>query len=271
MSISKIVLVTVALVGLSCALLAVPPVPVPANVAGVPGVTGLVALIQSLVVLLLTGLVNTIPTDLNAIIAALPIVGGVQLPPINVPNLPNVSVLVSLLQALIAVVLSLLSILLQAPLPALSGIIPTGLVGTIPATLDAVLKSLPLVGGLLGGGGLSSLPILVARNGPEGDLREGDQGKAILTQDAHVEDIKNGEYLTMIAEDLNQRMIPTTTVNLLQLENNEYPSEQHIQLATDFLDQHRNWVNVLFEGLKDPRRYQKLQLIKERPLSPSHF
>uniref|UniRef100_A0A915CP48 Uncharacterized protein n=1 Tax=Ditylenchus dipsaci TaxID=166011 RepID=A0A915CP48_9BILA len=93
----------------------------------------------------------------------------------------------------------------------------------------------------------------------------------ILTQDAHADDIKNGEYLTMIAEDLNQRMIPTTTVNLLQLENNEYPSEQHIQLATDFLDQHRNWVNVLFEGLKDPRRYQKLQLIKERPLSPSHF
>uniref|UniRef100_A0A915EJB2 SET domain-containing protein n=1 Tax=Ditylenchus dipsaci TaxID=166011 RepID=A0A915EJB2_9BILA len=64
----------------------------------------------------------------------------------------------------------------------------------------------------------------------------------ILTQDAHADDIKNGEYLTMIAEDLNQRMIPTTTVNLLQLENNEYPSEQHIQLATDFLDQHRNWV-----------------------------
>uniref|UniRef100_A0A915DPG0 Uncharacterized protein n=1 Tax=Ditylenchus dipsaci TaxID=166011 RepID=A0A915DPG0_9BILA len=179
MSVSKVVLVTIALTGLSCALLAVPPVPLPTNVAGVPGVSGLVALIQSLVVLLLsvlsiltqvplpavlglipTGLVNTIPTDLNAIIAALPIVGGVQLPPINVPNLPNVSVLVSLLQALIAVVLSLLSILLQAPLPALSGIIPTGLVGTIPATLDAVLKSLPIVGGLLGGGGLSNLPIL---------------------------------------------------------------------------------------------------------------
>uniref|UniRef100_A0A915ERD0 Uncharacterized protein n=1 Tax=Ditylenchus dipsaci TaxID=166011 RepID=A0A915ERD0_9BILA len=29
------------------------------------------------------------------------------------------------------------------------------------------------------------------------------------------DDIKNGEYLTMISEDLNQRMIPTTTVNLL--------------------------------------------------------
>uniref|UniRef100_A0A915DKN6 Uncharacterized protein n=1 Tax=Ditylenchus dipsaci TaxID=166011 RepID=A0A915DKN6_9BILA len=152
------------LIGLECALLAVP-----TNGAGVPGVSGLAALIQSLVVLLLSvlsiltqvplpavwglipaGLVNTIPTDLNAIIAALPIVGGVQLPPINVPNLPNVSVLVSLLQALIAVVLSLLSTLLQAPLPALSGIIPNGLVGTIPATLDAVLKSLPIVGGLLG-------------------------------------------------------------------------------------------------------------------------
>uniref|UniRef100_A0A915DK31 Uncharacterized protein n=1 Tax=Ditylenchus dipsaci TaxID=166011 RepID=A0A915DK31_9BILA len=162
MSISKFVLVSVALVGLSCALLAVPPVAVPANVAGVPGVSGLVALIQSLVVLLLSvlsiltqvplpavwalilaGLVNTIPTDLNAIIAALPIV-----------------VLVSLLQALIAVVLSLLSILLQAPLPALSGIIPLGLVGTIPATLDAVSKSLPLVGGFLGGGGISNLAIL---------------------------------------------------------------------------------------------------------------
>uniref|UniRef100_A0A915EPS4 Uncharacterized protein n=1 Tax=Ditylenchus dipsaci TaxID=166011 RepID=A0A915EPS4_9BILA len=62
----------------------------------------------------------------------------------------------------------------------------------------------------------------------------------IPTQDAHVEDIKNGEYLTMISEDLNQRMIPTTAVNLLQLENNEYPSEQHLQHATDFLDQHRN-------------------------------
>uniref|UniRef100_A0A915DV82 Uncharacterized protein n=1 Tax=Ditylenchus dipsaci TaxID=166011 RepID=A0A915DV82_9BILA len=45
----------------------------------------------------------------------------------------------------------------------------------------------------------------------------------ILTQDAHAEDIKNGEYLTMIAEDLHLRMIPTTTVNLLHLENNEYP------------------------------------------------
>uniref|UniRef100_A0A915DIF5 Uncharacterized protein n=1 Tax=Ditylenchus dipsaci TaxID=166011 RepID=A0A915DIF5_9BILA len=180
MSISKVVLVSVALIGLSCALLAVPPASVPTNVAGVPGVSGLVALIQSLVVLLLsvlsiltqvplpavlglipTGLVNTIPTDLNAIIAALPIVGGVQLPQSMCLICPMfLVVLVSLLQALIAVVLSLLSILLQAPLPALSGIIPTGLVGTIPATLDAVLKSLPLVGGLLGGGGLSNLPIL---------------------------------------------------------------------------------------------------------------
>uniref|UniRef100_A0A915DPV0 Uncharacterized protein n=1 Tax=Ditylenchus dipsaci TaxID=166011 RepID=A0A915DPV0_9BILA len=180
MSVSKVVLVTIALTGLSCALLAVPPVPLPTNVAGVPGVSGLVALIQSLVVLLLsvlsiltqvplpavlglipTGLVNTIPTDLNAIIAALPIVGGVQLPPINVPNLPNVSGYVGQLAASPDCCSAFPAFhLVASPLPALSGIIPTGLVGTIPATLDAVLKSLPIVGGLLGGGGLSNLPIL---------------------------------------------------------------------------------------------------------------
>uniref|UniRef100_A0A915EFQ4 Uncharacterized protein n=1 Tax=Ditylenchus dipsaci TaxID=166011 RepID=A0A915EFQ4_9BILA len=170
MSISKVVLLTVALIGISCALIAVPPVPVPTNVAGVPGVSGLVALIQSLVVLLLSvlsiltqvplpavlglipvGLVNTIPTDLNAIIAALPIVGGFNCHQSIVGELAASLDCCSAFPAFHPA---------ASPLPALTGIIPTGLVGTIPATLDAVIKSLPIVGGLLGGGGLSNLPIL---------------------------------------------------------------------------------------------------------------
>uniref|UniRef100_A0A915EGC4 Uncharacterized protein n=1 Tax=Ditylenchus dipsaci TaxID=166011 RepID=A0A915EGC4_9BILA len=159
-----------------CALIDVPAVPVPTNVAGVPGVSGLVALIQSLVVLLLSvlsiltqvplpavlglipvGLVNTIPTDLNAIIAALPIVGGFNCHQSMCLICPIVGELAaspdrcSAFPAFHPV---------ASPLPALTGIIPTGLVGTIPATLDAVIKSLPIVGGLLGGGGLSNLPIL---------------------------------------------------------------------------------------------------------------
>uniref|UniRef100_A0A915DYA3 Uncharacterized protein n=1 Tax=Ditylenchus dipsaci TaxID=166011 RepID=A0A915DYA3_9BILA len=38
----------------------------------------------------------------------------------------------------------------------------------------------------------------------------------------------------MIAETAND---PTTTVNLLHLENKEYPAQQHLQHATDFLHQ----------------------------------
>uniref|UniRef100_A0A915DA55 Uncharacterized protein n=1 Tax=Ditylenchus dipsaci TaxID=166011 RepID=A0A915DA55_9BILA len=98
----------------------------------------------------------------------------------------------------------------------------------------------------------------------------GDGLLSYLTQDAHADDIKNGEYLTMISEDLNQRMIPTTTVNLLQLENNEYPSEQHIQLATDFLDQHRNWTTyqlLLVIATIEPFLSQ-LEAIDAPPVAP---
>uniref|UniRef100_A0A915CQ47 Uncharacterized protein n=1 Tax=Ditylenchus dipsaci TaxID=166011 RepID=A0A915CQ47_9BILA len=81
---------------------------------------------------------------------------------------------------------------------------------------------------------------------------------------------QNWEYLTMICEDLNKRMIPPKTVELLQMENNEYPPMQHVQYEANFLDQHRDWIDVLLEGLKDPNRYEKIELLRERPLSPSH-
>uniref|UniRef100_A0A915E137 Uncharacterized protein n=1 Tax=Ditylenchus dipsaci TaxID=166011 RepID=A0A915E137_9BILA len=70
--------------------------------------------------------------------------------------------------------------------------------------------------------------------------------------------------------DLTKRMIPPKTVELLQMENNEYPPMQHVQYEANFLDQHRDWIDVLLEGLKDPNRYEKIELLRERPLSPSH-